>query len=104
MKPHNGTQVTCVSLVARLDYWKDGAWYVGQLRDVPDVFSQGRTLAELRANIREAYDLMTTIRRRRTRHRWFTNRSRRLATGNPYDPTRSHRGSYASASFESSTR
>jgi len=52
------TQATRVSLVARLDYWKDGSWYVGRLRDVPDVFSQGRTLAELRENIRDAYELM----------------------------------------------
>ena len=65
----NGTQATRVSLVARLDYWKDGSWYVGQLRDVPDVFSQGRTLAELRDNIRDAYDLMLTERPVRARHR-----------------------------------
>jgi predicted RNase H-like HicB family nuclease len=54
------TQATHVSLIARLDYWKDGSWYVGQLRDVPDVFSQGRTLAELRENIRDSYELMLT--------------------------------------------
>ena len=47
-----------ISLMARLEYWKDGSWYVGQLRDVPGVFSQGRTLDELRANIRDAYALM----------------------------------------------
>lgn len=41
-----------------LDYWRDARWYVGRLREVPGVFSQGETLAELEENIREAYDLM----------------------------------------------
>jgi len=40
-----------------LDYWKDGRWYVGRLREVPGVISQGRTLAELKANIADAYKL-----------------------------------------------
>ena len=42
-----------------LDYWKDGRWYVGRLREVPGVISQGRTLAELKANIADAYRLIT---------------------------------------------
>lgn len=41
-----------------LEYWKDGEWYVGRLKEVPGVFSQGKTLAELEENIREAYELM----------------------------------------------
>ncbi len=41
-----------------LEFWKDGKWYVGQLREVPGVFSQGRTLEELDENIRDAYRLM----------------------------------------------
>ncbi len=41
-----------------LQYWKDDDWYVGQLREVPGVFSQGRTLGELEENIRDAYRLM----------------------------------------------
>lgn len=41
-----------------LEYWKDEGWYVGRLREVPGVFSQGRTLKEPEANIREAYALM----------------------------------------------
>lgn len=57
-----------------LDFWRDGHWYVGQLREVPDVFSQGRTLAELRANILDAFDLMLDerplrLQRRRRRPR-----------------------------------
>jgi predicted RNase H-like HicB family nuclease len=38
-----------------LQYWRDGKWYVGKLQEVPGVFSQGRTLAELTDNVRDAY-------------------------------------------------
>ena len=41
-----------------LEYWIDEGWYVGRLRGVPGVFSQGRTLEELEENIRDAYRLM----------------------------------------------
>lgn len=41
-----------------LDYWVDDDWYVGKLREVPGVFSQGETLAELEANIKDAYALV----------------------------------------------
>jgi len=46
--------------MARLtsEYWKDEGWYVGRLKEVPGVFSQGETLEELEQNIREAYALM----------------------------------------------
>ncbi len=41
-----------------MEYWLDDGWYVGRLREVPGVFSQGRTLKELEKNIRDAYSLM----------------------------------------------
>jgi predicted RNase H-like HicB family nuclease len=41
-----------------LEYWRDDDWYVGRLREVPGVFSQGQTLAELEENIKEVYLLM----------------------------------------------
>jgi len=41
-----------------LEYWIDDGWYVGRLKEVPGVFSQGETLAELEENIRDAYQLM----------------------------------------------
>jgi len=41
-----------------LEYWQDEGWYVGQLREVPGVFSQGETLPELEENIRDAYELV----------------------------------------------
>ena len=41
-----------------LDFWVDDGWYVGKLREVPGVFSQGGNLEELKVNIKDAYDLM----------------------------------------------
>jgi predicted RNase H-like HicB family nuclease len=41
-----------------LEYWRDEGWYVGRIKGVPGVFSQGETLQELETNIREAYALM----------------------------------------------
>ncbi len=42
-----------------LEYWVDDGWYVGKLKEVPGVFSQGETLSELEENIEDAYRLMT---------------------------------------------
>jgi len=41
-----------------LEYWLDDGWYVGRLREVPGVFSQGQTLAELEENIQDAYEAL----------------------------------------------
>ena len=41
-----------------LEYWLDEGWYVGRLKEVPGIFSQGKSLPELEANIRDAYQLM----------------------------------------------
>ncbi len=41
-----------------LEYWMDDKWYVGRLREIPGVFSQGETLEELEENIRDAYQLI----------------------------------------------
>ena len=41
-----------------LQYWTDEGWYVGRLKEVPGVFSQGESLQELEENIRDAYRLM----------------------------------------------
>ncbi len=41
-----------------LEYWPDEDGYVGRLREVPSVFSQGDTVAELEENIRDAYALL----------------------------------------------
>lgn len=43
-----------------LEYWQDGVFYVGRLLEIPGIFSQGKTLEELRENIQDAYDVMVT--------------------------------------------
>ncbi len=41
-----------------LEYWIDDGWYIGRLREVPGVFSQGETIEELQENIRDAYQMI----------------------------------------------
>jgi predicted RNase H-like HicB family nuclease len=41
-----------------LEYWLDAGWYIGRLKEAPGIFSQGRTLKELKANIHDAYNLV----------------------------------------------
>ena len=41
-----------------LEYWQDDSWFVGKIREVPGIFSQGETLAELKENIADAYRMM----------------------------------------------
>lgn len=41
-----------------LEYWMDEGWYVGRLKEVPGIFSQGETIEELISNVQEAYHLM----------------------------------------------
>lgn len=47
-----------MSRVFTLEYWQDDNWFVGKLKEVPGVFSQGRTVEELEQNIQDAYALM----------------------------------------------
>ena len=44
--------------VFTLEYWQDDGWYVGKLREIPGVFSQGKTLEELKENVIDAYRMM----------------------------------------------
>ena len=41
-----------------LEYWQDDGWFVGKLKEIPGVFSQGKTLDELKENITDAYRMM----------------------------------------------
>lgn len=50
-----------------LEYWIDEGWYVGRLKEIPSVFSQGETLQELEDNIRDAYKLVVEEGLRLTR-------------------------------------
>jgi predicted RNase H-like HicB family nuclease len=42
-----------------LEFWQDDGWYVGKLKEIPGVFSQGETLNELEENIADAYRMMS---------------------------------------------
>ncbi len=39
-------------------YWKGEKFWLGKLLEHPEVMTQGRTIEELEANIREAYLMM----------------------------------------------
>ncbi len=41
-----------------LEYWLDDGWYVGKLKEIPGVFSQGETLEELEEYIKDAYQMI----------------------------------------------
>ena len=41
-----------------LEYWIDDGWYVGRIKEVPGVFSQGANIEELEENIRDAYRIV----------------------------------------------
>ncbi|MBF0564561.1 MAG: type II toxin-antitoxin system HicB family antitoxin [Nitrospirae bacterium] len=41
-----------------LEYWIDDGWYVGRLKEIPGIFSQGESIYELEENIKDAYMLM----------------------------------------------
>jgi len=41
-----------------IEYWKDDGWFVGKMKEIPGVFSQGETLEELKENINDAYRMM----------------------------------------------
>ena len=41
-----------------LEYWIDDDWYVGRIKEVPGVFSQGGTLEELEEDIADAYRMV----------------------------------------------
>ena len=41
-----------------LEYWQEDGWYVGRLKGLPGVFTQGKSIEELEENIRDAYRMM----------------------------------------------
>ena len=41
-----------------LEYWIDDDWYIGRIKEVPGVFSQGESLEELEENIADTYKMV----------------------------------------------
>ena len=39
-------------------YWREGKFWLGKLREHPEIMTQGRTLKELEENLRDAYVMM----------------------------------------------
>lgn len=39
-------------------YWKSDKFWLGRLREFPDIMTQGKTLGELEENLRDAYEFM----------------------------------------------
>jgi predicted RNase H-like HicB family nuclease len=39
-------------------YWKSGKFWLGKLKEHPEIMTQGRNLKELEENIRDAYVMM----------------------------------------------
>ena len=39
-------------------YWKSEQFWLGKLKERPDIMTQGETLDELEENLRDAYNLM----------------------------------------------
>jgi predicted RNase H-like HicB family nuclease len=52
-------EVTLMKHEFTLEFWEDDGWFVGKLKEVPGVFSQGETLEELEENIADAYQLIS---------------------------------------------
>lgn len=44
-------------------YQKHGTWYVGWVEEIPGVNTQGRTLSEVKSNLKEALSLILEINR-----------------------------------------
>ncbi len=39
-------------------YWKGEKFWLGKLKEHPEIMTQGRTLKELEQNLRDAYNMM----------------------------------------------
>ena len=42
----------------RMIYWKGDKFWLGKLKEHPEIMTQGRTLKELEENLRDAYHMM----------------------------------------------
>ena len=48
---------------------KRGDWYIGYIEEIPGVNTQGKTLDEVRENLKEAFKLIIEANQRLTRER-----------------------------------
>jgi len=45
----------------RMIYWKGEKFWLGKLKEHPEIMTQGRTLKELEENLRDAYNMMKAL-------------------------------------------
>jgi predicted RNase H-like HicB family nuclease len=50
------------SFNARIEQGENG-WFVGQIEEMPEVISQGKTIVELEENLKDAFNLIIETRR-----------------------------------------
>jgi predicted RNase H-like HicB family nuclease len=46
----------------RYVYWQDGEWWLGYIEEFPDYPTQGKSLDELKENLRDIYEELTSGR------------------------------------------
>lgn len=39
-------------------YWKSDKFWLGKIKECPEIMTQGKTLAELEENLKDAYQMM----------------------------------------------
>ena len=42
----------------KMIYWKSGKFWLGKLKERPEIMTQGKTLKELEENLKDAYQMM----------------------------------------------
>ena len=52
----------------RYVYWQDDGLWLGYIEELPDYLTQGETLAELQANLKDIYDDITAGKVSGVRH------------------------------------
>jgi predicted RNase H-like HicB family nuclease len=62
MKPKKVKHIDFTAIIEKSD---DG-WYVGQLEELPEVISQGKTMEELNSNLQDALELIISHQRETT--------------------------------------
>ncbi len=62
MKPRKPKHIDFTAIIEKSE---DG-WYVGQLEELPEVISQGKTIEELKINLQDALDLIISHQRETT--------------------------------------
>jgi predicted RNase H-like HicB family nuclease len=55
--PQPGSLEAAMSKMTMI-YWKGKKFWVGKLKEHPEIMTQGRTLKELETNLRDAYRMM----------------------------------------------